>query len=438
VIEKAALAARARAAARKARDLTRRKGALDSAALPGKLADCSEKDPAKCEIYIVEGDSAGGSAKQGRDREFQAILPLRGKVLNVEKARIDKVLSNKEIRNLITAIGAGIGQDEFDIDKVRYHKIIIMTDADVDGAHIRTLLLTFFYRQMPELVERGYIYLAQPPLYKIARKNHEEYIDSDAELTRRLLALGVEEARLVSTDNRTIDGEELADLLDTLSHLEQTAGSLARKGIAIQDFFLQRHPEHGTYPRYRVSIANDNGGEVRYLYSDAELRALNESLEQKLGQTVELAAEGEEPGGEQPVLKCMELFVSATIERLVDRLEAKGYRIEQYQSAGQTIGTLTTGNDEPVAIRSLHEILDMVREFGRRGLTVQRYKGLGEMNPDQLYVTTMAPKTRKLLKVVLEDAVKTDQMFTVLMGDEVEPRRLFIEQNALNVRNLDI
>ncbi len=439
IIDKAVVAARARAAARKARDLTRRKGALDSASLPGKLADCSEKDPAKCELYIVEGDSAGGSAKQGRNREFQAILPLRGKVLNVEKARLDKVLNNKEIRNLITAIGAGIGKDEFDIAKVRYHKIIIMTDADVDGAHIRTLLLTFFYRQMPELIERGYIHLAQPPLYRIARKNREEYIDSDVELTRRLLALGVEDARLASAGERVVQGTELAELLDTLSSLEQTAASLARKGIDLARFLRLRHPETGAFPRYRVSIADGNGGETRFLYSDAELKALNDSMEQALGQVVELAAADAEPNARgRHVLNYTELFAASALERLVALIETRGFRPEQYLPCKEPVGTLAMGSEEPVAIHSLQAILDTVREFGRRGLTVQRYKGLGEMNPEQLYETTMAPESRKLLQVVLEDTVKADQMFTILMGDEVEPRRQFIEQNALNVRNLDI
>ncbi len=443
IIEKGLLAARARAAARKARDLTRRKGALDSASLPGKLADCSERDPAKCEIYIVEGDSAGGSAKQGRNREFQAILPLRGKVLNVEKARLDKILNNREIRTLITAIGAGIGQDEFDITKVRYHKIIIMTDADVDGAHIRTLLLTFLYRQMPELISRGYVYLAQPPLYKIARKKHEQYIDSDEELSRQLLDLGVNEVSVQTTDNRTLQGEPLSELLKILTSIEQRTLALSRKGIALDTFLGMRRPETGELPRYRVSITGDGIDETHYVHNDADLKTLREKTERRMGHAVEAGAHTAENSApaDDGTFKWVEIFASTQIERLLKTLEEQGFSASLYQHHETPFATLT-GTDEETAkgvpIHSLPELLGCVRNIGRKGLTIQRYKGLGEMNPDQLYETTMKPETRKLLRVMLEDAVKADEMFTVLMGDEVEPRRLFIEQNALNVRNLDI
>ncbi len=444
LIDKAVLAARARAAARKARDLTRRKGALDSASLPGKLADCSERDPAKCELYIVEGDSAGGSAKQGRDREFQAILPLRGKVLNVEKARLDKILNNREIRTMITAIGAGIGQDEFDIAKVRYHKIIIMTDADVDGAHIRTLLLTFFYRQMPSLIEQGYIYLAQPPLYKIARKKLEQYVDSDEALSRQLLELGTHEVRVQTNDGRTLQGEALGEVLDTLTRIEQNTNALARKGIALDAFLAMRRPGTGELPHYRVTLSGPGIDEIHYACNDAELKALREQTEARIGHTLDigpqLAPEGAPSAGDT-AFTWIEIFSATQLERLMNLLEKQGFEARLYQRAETPFATLRGADDDTaggVPVYSLPELLACVRQVGRKGLTIQRYKGLGEMNPDQLYETTMKPQTRKLLRVVQEDAVKADEMFTILMGDEVEPRRLFIEQNALNVRNLDI
>jgi len=453
VIEKALVAARARAAARKARDLTRRKGALDSAALPGKLADCSERDPAKCELYVVEGDSAGGSAKQGRDREFQAILPLRGKVLNVEKARLDKILNNREIRTMITAIGAGIGVDEFDISKVRYHKIIIMTDADVDGAHIRTLLLTFFFRQMPELIDRGYIYLAQPPLYKLTRKKHEQYIASEEQLTEQLLALGMGDVKLKIVDDREFEGEKLSELLAFLTQMEQTGGILLRKGIPLDKFLRRRKDDTGAFPRYIVTIGEGETIEQHYAYDDLELKALREKAEEMAEKAVEVvtddsdaeeteAAEGQEPEEAEETkvkFKLTELFAASTLERIVRNIEELGFTMEQYLGGEQPIGKLQNGEeDEGEDITSLPELLDSIREFGRKGLQIQRYKGLGEMNPDQLYDTTMNPETRKLLKIVKEDAVKADEIFTILMGDEVEPRRKFIEENALNVTNLDI
>jgi len=441
IIEKAVLAARARAAARKARDLTRRKGALDSASLPGKLADCSERDPAKCELYIVEGDSAGGSAKQGRNREFQAILPLRGKVLNVEKARLDKILNNREIRTMITAIGAGIGQDEFNIDKVRYHKIIIMTDADVDGAHIRTLLLTFFYRQMPELIERGYVYLAQPPLYKIARKKHEQYIDSDEQLSHKLLELGINDVRVKMPDGRELEGDTLAQLLKTLIGIEQKTLALARKGIALEEFLAMRNKETGELPRYRVNISEGETHAIRYVYNDAELKALREATEERTGHSIETGSlsPGQDPDETGLSFTWVEIFSANQLEYALKALEQQGIDPALYHTTEEPFAMLT-GNDDATEtpIHSLPQMLSLVRDVGRKGLNIQRYKGLGEMNPDQLYETTMKPETRKLLRVVQEDIVKADEMFTVLMGDEVEPRRLFIEQNALNVRNLDI
>jgi DNA gyrase subunit B len=444
IIEKSLLAARARAAARNARDLTRRKGALDGVGLPGKLADCSERDPSKCELYIVEGDSAGGSAKQGRKREFQAILPLRGKVLNVEKARLDKILNNKEIRNLITAIGAGIGSDDFDIEKVRYHKIIIMTDADVDGAHIRTLLLTFFYRQMRELIEQGYVYLAQPPLYKITRKRHEEYIESEEQLTRKLLEMGTGDMVLTTADGaKSYNGIQLANLLETLTRLEQIAIRLSRKGVKLNDFLPLRRESDGLFPKYVVTIEGESEPERHYAYTDDELRQLRKEVEERLGLQLEIFTddggvdESQLPEG-TPQFDWEELYVASSLTKVIAALATNGIDITQYEEAEQPLCHLAEGDTAPTPIHAVPLLLDRVREMGRKGLTIQRYKGLGEMNPDQLYDTTMDPSSRKLLKVVIEGAASADEIFTILMGDEVPPRRQFIEENAKNVRNLDI
>ena len=438
IIEKAVLAARARAAARKARDLTRRKGALDSAALPGKLADCSERDPAKCELYIVEGDSAGGSAKQGRNRETQAILPLRGKVLNVEKARIDKILNNTEIRTLITAIGAGIGTDDFDLAKVRYHKIIIMTDADVDGAHIRTLLLTFFYRQMPQLIERGHIYLAQPPLYKVTRKQREEYVDSDDQLTLKLLYLGCDDVA-VERDGARIETDAQRALLKLLVETGATVNGLRRRGVPVEGVIAARKRDTGDYPRYMAAIKSGDGAEIRFAFTDADLGELRQHAERVLGQPVDLAetqVQGYNPAASRPFC-WLELFRAGALRANMEQLRAMGFTPENYLGGAAPFAHIIDG-DQRVPLTALPDLLDEVRERGRKGLSIQRYKGLGEMNPDQLYDTTMDPAKRRLLKVVLEDVVKADEIFTLLMGDEVEPRRRFIEENALNVRNLDI
>ena len=436
IVEKGVLAARARDAARKARDLTRRKGALDSASLPGKLADCSETDPALCEIYLVEGDSAGGSAKQGRNREFQAILPLRGKVINVEKARIDKVLNNNEIRTLITAIGAGIGKEEFAIAKARYHKIIIMTDADVDGAHIRTLLLTFFYRQMPQLIEAGYVFLAQPPLYKITWKKKEEYIDSDANMTRKLLELGSEELKLeIQGSQKIYSGNELLNILEILSELKQTAQRLKRKGVQFDDYMAQRHPKTGAFPVYHVSAVNGNGISYYYVYNDEELTKLREKLEQNAGCQLEIFSNNEGAANEKGI-RWQEIYSAGQIGKLVAALDKKGFRMAA-PNKDKNVYRLTNG-ESAIEVNSALHVVEQIQNIGRKGLSIQRYKGLGEMNPDQLYDTTMDPAKRKLLRVVLEDTVQADNIFTLLMGDEVEPRREFIQNNALNVRNLDI
>jgi DNA gyrase subunit B len=444
IIEKSVLAARARDAARKARDLTRRKGALDSAGLEGKLADCSERDPARCELYIVEGDSAGGSAKQGRNRGFQAVLPLRGKVLNVEKARIDKILNNREIRTLVTAIGAGIGDDDFDVANVRYHRIIIMTDADVDGAHIRTLLLTFFYRQMRPLIEHGYVYLAQPPLYKVVHRKQEEYIDTEEALTKKLFQLGAQDVSLrCEHTDKVFKGRDLQSVLDALTHLDQITHSLARKGISFDEYLRLRNSETGLFPRYLVVIGSGDSESRHYAYTDGELTALRKDVEERLGRQIDEAANGEEGEGVEteeagPAFNWTEIYVSQSMGRLVSTLEKKGFSASHFRRSEQPCFFLVNGGDSGTPVHSLQDLLETVREQGRKGLTIQRYKGLGEMNPEQLYETTMNPETRRLLKVTLEHPATAEEIFTTLMGEEVEPRRQFIEENALNVRNLDI
>jgi len=420
-IEKAALAASAREAARKARELTRRKGALDSAALPGKLADCSERDPSKSEIYIVEGDSAGGSAKQGRDRKFQAILPLRGKVLNVEKARLDKILANNEIQTMITAIGTGIGKDEFNIEKARYHRIIIMTDADVDGLHIRTLILTFLYRQMRELIEHGYVYIAQPPLYKIVRRKREQYVQSDHELTRILLELGSEGLSVVTPEGKEIlDDTGLLDVLRRMSRLEQLIDVVRRKEVDPADY-LDARREDGSLPLYAVLEGNGSDLTYEFAYNEEGLREKMTAHEAK-----------------GTPFRYVDFQVNQRIAEELNRFAEQGLDPSRMLRGGEPVALLREKEKTVAEVTRYMDLLDQVRDFGKQGMTIQRYKGLGEMNPTQLWETTMDPAARKLVKVVLEDAVKADQIFTVLMGDEVSPRRDFIEANALNVRNLDI
>jgi DNA gyrase subunit B len=442
IIDKAVMAARARQAARKARDLARRKGALEGGSLPGKLADCSERDPALSELFIVEGDSAGGSAKQGRDRKFQAILPLRGKVLNVQKARLDKILNNEEIRTLITAIGTGIGIDDFDVSKLRYHKIIIMTDADVDGAHIRTLLLTFFYRQMPQLIEQGHVFIAQPPLYKIKRKKREKYIESDAELTQMLIELGSEDVALLDlNDKEVLSTESLNELLRLLMEIEIMGSRLLRKGIRLDEYLSHFDPATGRFPQYRVSVKKDLE-EIEHYYAldESELRQLRENMEKKHGVQLEIFSGDQiENSPESELgLTWTEIFAADKMARLVARIKEQNLPSEDLLPSEEPRYFMLDDKDQKKPIHGLLDILDGIRELGRRGLNIQRYKGLGEMNPSQLWETTMHPENRRMTQVVLEDAVKADEMFTILMGDEVAPRRAFIEQNALNVQNLDI
>ena len=422
ILEKSIDAARAREAARRARELTRRKGALDVSNLPGKLADCQEKDPALCELYLVEGDSAGGSAKQGRDRKFQAILPLKGKILNVEKARFDKMLSSQEIGTLITALGTGIGKDDFDVAKLRYHRIIVMTDADVDGSHILTLLLTFFFRQMPQIVERGHLFIAQPPLYKVKRGKKELYLRNEAAMQNYLLEEGTEDMTLFLEDgSKTYTGKQIIPLLRQLVEYRALLDKFVRKGInedlvrvllrlgirgGIEDL-------EGLAPRL-ANITEVYEGAESSIMPDGRIIVRLDNLRIALdGHTVDLLGSYEYGLLYDSFRKVRDIFGSG---RAV------------VSSEGKELFFTTIGLD----------LLSFFMESAKKGLNIQRYKGLGEMNPDQLWETTMEPVNRTLLQVKIEDAVEADNVFTVLMGDQVEPRREFIEQNALNVSNLDI
>ena len=458
IIDKCLMAARAREAARKAREAVR-KSALTGGGLPGKLADCSERDPSATELYIVEGDSAGGSAKQGRDRRFQAILPIRGKLLNVEKARLDKVLQNQEIQTMITAIGTGIGDGEgegsFNLDKLRYGRIIIMTDADVDGSHIRTLLLTFFYRQMPELVRRGHIYIAQPPLYQIKRKKREEYVDDDAELNRILISLGAEEVRLKNLeDGREFSEVQLREILDLLERLAKLSDSIRRHGGDFEEYLAHRNPKTGQFSEYLVAIREGNQEYVKYFPDEAALtRFADENRDLNLYDYEMDGEEGELPlfangnGAVPPHLRRrarkVELHESNAVAKIFQDLTDRGLQFAHYSAREQPIFELIEGEGDRASITplfSIPRILEAVKELGRRGVQIKRFKGLGEMNAKELYATTMDPAHRRLLQVELNEnnAVEADKMFTILMGDVVEPRRAFIEDNALNVRNLDV
>ena len=417
-------AARAREAARKAREITRRKGVMDGLGLPGKLADCQEKDPALSELYLVEGDSAGGSAKQGRDRKFQAILPLKGKILNVEKARFEKMLASQEVATLITALGTSIGKEEFNLEKLRYHRIIIMTDADVDGAHIRTLLLTFFYRQMPELIERGYVYIAQPPLYKAKHGKQERYLKDEAEKDEFLLGLAVDKARIESA-GRVIEGAELAKTARKFLN--------ARSTIAQESRVIDAAVLRALLDVPAISLADEAAAQTAIAALSAVLQHEEVALEHVAGQ---------EGGHFLKITRKLHGNV------MVSYLDQKFLDSKAYQTLSSTAAALAAlelsaplqvikGDAEPLQAASFEDALDLLLSGAQKGLMIQRYKGLGEMNPEQLWETTMDPTVRRLLKVRIEDAIAADEVFVTLMGDEVEPRRAFIENNALVAQNID-
>ncbi|GAB0058480.1 DNA gyrase subunit B [Candidatus Magnetaquicoccaceae bacterium FCR-1] len=432
ILGKAVEAATAREAARKARELTRRKSALEISSLPGKLADCQEKDPGLSELYLVEGDSAGGSAKQARDRKFQAILPLKGKILNVEKARFDKMLSSAEVGTLITALGTGIGAEEYNIAKLRYHRIIIMTDADVDGSHIRTLLLTFFFRQFPEIIERGYLYIAQPPLYRLARGKTVRYLKDEESLVEVLLEGGLEGVELITGQGETLTPVETLNLVRDARRYQVTLERLARR--------FDRRVLSAAVERAQVTADSLASAEEATRTAERLRRALaDEAGADRLTVLVELDGESDMAA----------LVIRRTIHGVpVDaRLDGELIRSPEYRDMSQVVRRITErlgagarlrkgSTETPVA--DLEALLSQVMAEGRKGLTIQRYKGLGEMNPEQLWETTMDPTVRTLLQVRVEDAIEVDTVFTTLMGDAVEPRREFIQSNALNVVNLDV
>ncbi|MBO0799341.1 MAG: DNA gyrase subunit B [Blastocatellia bacterium] len=450
IVTKAVEAARAREAARKAREIAR-KGALNSMNLPGKLADCSEKDPALCELFIVEGDSAGGSCKMGRDRRTQAVLPLKGKILNVEKSRFDKMLSHSEIKSLITALGTGIGKDDFDIEKLRYHRVIIMTDADVDGSHIRTLLLTFFYRQMPQLLEhkierknedgeaeeelRSYVYIAQPPLYKVKKGKTERYIKDDREMNRYLMKKATDDVTVtVKKTNEKIEGRELVSLLEKLSEFNGYYSKLERRLIdrKIVDIVLD-------VLSGRKGLMQKEGRKLHDVFADEELLGKIEVALTEAGYKTELISDeehglfeieikGVSNGGS--ILIDWELATHVEFQRAVEFNKS-------FVQLSQPPFVITEDNSE-TEVETRNDLFNHILAVAKKDLNIQRYKGLGEMNPEQLWETTMDPEKRTMLQVKIDDAIETDEIFTVLMGDQVEPRRKFIEDNALDVKNLDI
>lgn len=426
-------AAKARLAAKKARELTRRKGALDFAGLPGKMADCQEKDPALCELFIVEGDSAGGSAKQARDRRTQAVLPLRGKILNVEKARFDKMLSSTEIKLLIKAMGTGIGKDDFDISKIRYHKIVLMTDADVDGAHIRTLILTFFFRQMPQIIEKGYLYIAQPPLYKYKKGKVEKYIKDEEELLNFLSQIGVEGLKIKDASDFELDLSHLKGLFKKLESYQKMLSLVAKKrekqvlDYLIKSSFVSSDLKNKTTLEQFIKDLSEN-------FADREPEGVLEIKEENLAnQSLRL------------LVKTVVKSISKTF--FIDELFLESFELKElrrlYSQLYENIHLPLFVFDEAQSLPAktfpdFFALKEMIVENGRRGAYIQRYKGLGEMNPDQLEVTTMLPQTRTFLQVSVQDAMEADRLFSTLMGDDVDPRREFIQQNALSVSNLDI
>ncbi len=429
LVGKVVEAAVAREAARKARELTRRKGVLDIASLPGKLADCSERDPSKSEVFLVEGDSAGGSAKQGRSRENQAILPLRGKILNVERARFDKMLSSQEIGTLITALGTSIGKDEFNADKLRYHKIIIMTDADVDGAHIRTLLLTFFFRQMPELIERGHIYIAQPPLYKVARGKSVQYLKNEAALEEYLISMGIEEATLTVGSGEVRAGADMREVIHDAQRLRSLVDGLHsryNRSIIEQAAIAGALNPELTDNRERAQQTADQVAKRLDMIAEETERGWSGHVTEEGGLRFERMVRGV-----REVAFIDNALIGSTDARHIDQLSG---RLQEIYSTSPVLAR----KDGQLEISGPRALLDAIFAAGRKGLSMQRYKGLGEMNAEQLWETTLDPNVRSLLQVKVNDATDADGLFSRLMGDEVEPRREFIQDNALSVANLDI
>jgi DNA gyrase subunit B len=442
IAEKAVLAAKAREAAKRARELTLRKSALDSSRLPGKLTDCQERDPKLCELYIVEGDSAGGSAKMGRDRKFQAILPIRGKILNVEKARLEKVLRNQEVGTMISALGCGIGKDNFNLEKLRYHKVIIMTDADVDGSHIRTLLLTFFYRHMPSLVENGHIYIAQPPLYRVSRKKKSKYIHSEREMEKYLIELGLSDVKVYPHDSEeAFTDDQTKKLLNVISGVEQLITTIERKGIPFREFLSAQNADK-RYPRFQVNLLAGD----KLVYSEEEFDSISKENEeaQRLDHESTLASipDGEiteEMRSFRPKnLPFIELYEENALSSLIEKLTSFGLSLENYSVQNGPLFNIIDEHEESMTVYLLKDFVEFFRTHGRKGIEIQRYKGLGEMNAEQLWDTTMDPKVRTLVQITLPDVIDADHMFTMLMGEEVPPRRAFIEQHALSVKNLDV
>lgn len=419
IVQKSIAASRARKAAKKARELTRRKSALDVSTLPGKLADCIERDPDMCELYLVEGDSAGGSAKLGRDRNFQAILPLKGKILNVEKARLDRILKNDEIRSIITALGSGV-EDDFDLEKLRYKKIILMTDSDVDGAHIRTLLLTFFYRQMRELISEGNVYIAQPPLYRVKFRKNSTYLQKEKDLTEFLLDRGINNVSITKKGDSNFkidDEEEVKNLMKKVDDYQNLLNKLNNKGFTEKDV-KEADPEK--LPLYKVI---DEDGNETVMYSEEELKHYKQDFFEEVDEEIVT-----EEGG----LKVIDLWEFKPLKSTLEKLKEKGIDLKRKNYLVKWKGS---GDGK---VRTFYQVLEAIKDKGSKGVTIQRYKGLGEMNPEQLWETTMDPENRKLLKVTLDDAVAADSMFTTLMGSKVAPRREFIQAHAQEVKNLDI
>ncbi len=444
VVQKIIDAARARIAARKARELTRRKGALDMAGLPGKMADCQEKDPGLCELYLVEGDSAGGSAKQARERRIQAVLPLRGKILNVEKARFDKMLSSQEIKLLIQALGTGIGKDDFDVSKLRYHKVILMTDADVDGAHIRTLLLTFFFRQMPQIIERGYLYIAQPPLYKYKKGKVERYLKDEKDLQEFLIETGTSAIQISDANDRVLDRPTIQTLLTKLNRYNDLLDLAARRRCKeVVEYIIQHHEVGPSSTADEDSCKalvdkiivqlkkrfGDTAGFASYkIKFDQEHSRYQINLETRVRNVPQISVI------DAGMFASGEIVELRRIKQQLDEVAMPPFKVK-------STGKSAEDSEKAAAVAPMTDLNDMrhyIEQEGRRGAYIQRYKGLGEMNPEQLWETTMDPQSRVLLQVEIDDALEADRLFSTLMGDDVEPRRDFIQSNALNVRNLDI